>query len=70
MLSISVLLLVRHRRKNAIDAGLAENGLPPPHLLKRDEQGEIVTLIPGLREREKEVYRNFTRMLSSVFDDT
>ena len=60
-------MLVRHRR-NKRNRRRAGRKWVAPHLLEREEQGAFVTLIPGLRESEKEIYRNFTRMPSSVFD--
>ena len=67
MFSISVLLLVRHRGKKRNRCRYGRKWVAP-YLLQRDGQGACVRLIPGLRESEKEVYRNFTRMPSSVFD--
>ena len=66
-LALALFALVRRRR---LRRKLSREGRQwvAPHVRERDGQGAFMHLVPGLREREEHVFKNFLRMPPVVFD--
>ena len=66
-IAIASLLLVRHRRRRQREFRKGRLWVQP-HINEREEYGAFYVLLPALRKRDDEMYRNFLRMPAYVYD--